>query len=438
MLLRWRNLLLLTLLQTLLLPALTWADVLVRAEVPSQTLWVGQRVVLTIDVLSDEGWSKISRLGDLDVKGAYVIEHSSQGARLNETIDGKSYTGQRYELSLFAQVAGEVVIPSIALEVVTKTWGADGTDKLSQEKTPVVRFAAKMPPGAEDLDGLVSSDSFTATQNWEPDKQQFSVGDSLQRQIVREAENVSAMAFAPLVFTPLPGIGTYREEPNVQDTDARGTLSGQRTESVTYVFERDGSAEIPDIRLPWWNPSTEQLETITLPGREIKVLPGDMASGQSSRPLTTEQPDEKLLWLAGGALVLVFLLLKYRAVWWSWLVARQQRRRHAETRYFKRALASVKSHSSRKAIRDIMHWLDRIDDSDRPAQLQGFVAQYGDEDAVVAVQQLVEAVDGGQPLRDTKPLVSALTGIRNRWLKATEPKVSSQVVLPELNRVSFN
>ena len=94
---------------SLLCPVASGAgDVVLRTAVEPAEAWVGQRVVLQIDVLGEDGWAQISRFGDMDLPGAYLVRTDSQGARLQDTIDGVSYTGQRYEVSIYPQLAGVI------------------------------------------------------------------------------------------------------------------------------------------------------------------------------------------------------------------------------------------------------------------------------------------------------------------------------------------
>ena len=103
-------------LSSLLMPwyavAVTAGDILLRTTVTPQEAWVGQRVVLQVDVLGEDGWAQISRFGEVDLSGAYLIRTDTQGSRLQETIGGVAYTGQSYEFSIYPQLAGTVTVPA--------------------------------------------------------------------------------------------------------------------------------------------------------------------------------------------------------------------------------------------------------------------------------------------------------------------------------------
>ncbi|MGB5986488.1 MAG: hypothetical protein WBG37_14375 [Desulfobacterales bacterium] len=68
--------------------------IIVRSSIATEPeIWVGQRVLMQVDVLARDEWAKIKKAPDVEVPGAYVVRLETQGVRLNETIDGSAYTG---------------------------------------------------------------------------------------------------------------------------------------------------------------------------------------------------------------------------------------------------------------------------------------------------------------------------------------------------------
>jgi hypothetical protein len=289
-----------------------------------------------------------------------------------------------------------------------------------------------LPPGAEGISDLVSTTRFTAEQEWSPDQVAPRVGDALKRTVSRQAEDVSGMAITPLAVPDLPGVGIYPAEPRVEDSADRGSLTGRRTETLTYVFERAGSVSIPDIELAWWNLADERLETLTLPGRALEVLPGpastDVSSASTGAPSRSINP-----WLAGAILFTVVLLVRLTPSlvrrWTAW----NRSRLESEARYFRHAIASVRSGDSRRALRDIMRWLDLCHDGKTPARVREVVVRYGDEHGVDQIDKLQQAAADNRILDDPEGLATQLREIRQRR-RSLRRRAAAACVLPELNR----
>jgi len=201
-------------------------SIVLRSSVQPEKAWVGQRVILQIDVLGSDGWTQITGFDDIEISGAYLMRTDSQGTRLQETIDGISYSGQRYEFSIYPQAAGAIEIPAMGVEVTTRAAGVDTAANVQQAQAPAVTILSSIPAGAENIRGLVSTTQLTAEQNWQSSDETLEVGDALERTISLQAVDVSGMAFTPLAHEDIAGVGSYPAQPAVEDTSARGSLSG--------------------------------------------------------------------------------------------------------------------------------------------------------------------------------------------------------------------
>jgi len=405
--------------------ALGAEPVILRTAVTPDEAWVGQKIILHVDVLAKDGWAQLRKADDIEVSGAYLLRLETQGTRLNETIAGNHYTGQRYEFMLFAQRDGKLTIPPVPVDIEIKTWGAGGGSRIERMMLPVVEFIARTPPGADDLQWLTSTSDFQADQDWSGETDQPEVGDAIERTISLRASDVPGMAFAPIRYNRIENLGIYPGEPTVEDKFARGDLTGTRLETVTYVFERAGSFEIPDVTFSWWDVAAGQLKHVVLPGLSVQVIGN---AGAESVPLETTARQEftGLLWPTLLA-VLLAAIVRFRfggrgVRRWK---ARRRARSEAEARYFRRAVRSVRSGNRKAALRDTMRWLDRINTDTKPARLDQFLGQYGDS----------EAPEASIDWENLKPaeLAKDLKVARKRWRQAQRGTVQASELLPELN-----
>jgi hypothetical protein len=277
---------------------------------------------------------------------------------LDETLSGASYGGQRYEITLFPQQDGRISVPAIPVEVDIRRWGEPGGDESRQMKTPAVAFDVRIPPGAERLQGLISTTELAAQQQWTPAAREFKVGDALERTIALAAPDISGMAFPPLEFPAVDGLGIYPGEPAVDDSYARGSLQGKRTESVTYVFEKEGAFELPAIEIPWWDAGRKQLKTAVLPALKVEIAaasgPGAGAAGENG---AQAGPDRRLL-------VLVLLpALVAGAAWWFRAAIRsrwqawRRARRGTEQALFRRFREACRQNDAMAAYQRLVDWL---------------------------------------------------------------------------------
>lgn len=409
------------------------AETIVRAELEPEAAWVGQRVELKIEVLSDQGWAKVARFGDVELEGAYLLGSGGQGTRLSERIDGSDYSGQGYALSIYPQVDGRLGIPAIPIEVSVRTYGADAGEQLERHETPTAAIMVKTPPGAEGVAGLISATALSLDQEWKNVPAEPKVGDALTRVVSFQADGISGMAFTPLSFPAPDRVGVYPAEPVVEDRSNRGTLTGTRTESVTYVLERPGEVEIPAIQYQWWSLGDARLVQVELPGRKLDVAPAAIATAADSVSRSW-RPDWGLI---AGLLVLLglagALIARYRESlrerWLAWRARRRQR----EQRYFHAASAALRAGERKAALGAVMRWLDRIHTGAYPARLGAFLERYARTPERGRLSVLLTGFELGTALPNPTQLAGDLASCRRRWRAESRADKHDAGRLPALN-----
>jgi hypothetical protein len=418
-----------------LLPVLMWCasvdyvlaaeNIILRTAVTPEEAWVGQKVLLRVDVLAKDGWAQLIKVSDAEVHGAYLLRLETQGTRLRETIDDAGYSGQRYEFMLFAQRDGTITVPAVPVEVEVKTWGAAGGSRIERMLLPEVEFNARTPPGAEGLRGLVSTRNLAAKQNWDAEMESATVGDAIKRSITLRAADVSGMAFAPLQYGKIAGVGIYPGEPTVDDSFARGDLAGSRLETVTYVFEQAGDVEIPDVHLYWWDVGAQELQQIVLPGLSLSVTDGALAERGAERR-EESQPYKRRAWLVLLAVFVVVIatlgfgskLAERRAAW-------RKSRKEREVIYFRQVRRSARSGDQKAVLRATMRWLDRINASSQPARLDQFLTRYGESQLRTNTLDLDKS--------GIAAFLTTLAAARKRWQTSNRSKRRPVGLLPDLN-----
>ncbi len=416
--------------------ALAAEPIILRASVTPEDAWLGQKVILHFDVLARDGWAQLKKAGDAEVSGAYLLRLESQGTRLSETIDGDTYTGQRYEFMLFAQRAGTITVSPLPVDVEVKTWGADADSQIHRLSTPLIELVARTPPGAEGIRGLITTTSLTANQKWEPEIDSADVGDAIKRTITLRAEDVSGMAFTPMLHSQIEKLGIYPGEPTVEDKFARGKLTGTRVETVTYVFERPGEFEVPGIVLSWWDVRNRELKHLELPGLSLRVS-GDATAEPVPVDQSTLQKGTRLQWLALlASLIAAVVVLRYGGGvadrWTTWRKSRSE----SEVNYFRRVLQSLRSGDQEAVLRDTMRWLDRINDGPRPARLDEFMRQYGDAGGQTVANDLAQSLSVDREGLDFAALRKDLKAARKNWQQAQRGRNPVIGALPGLNSVA--
>jgi hypothetical protein len=247
--------------------------VLLRASLakPGPVL-VGERVPITVELLTATTFASAPVFELLTIPGALLMQIEDRPVLGTEDIDGESYTVQRHELALFAMRPSLVQVPSFTVRFESPPhFGAQPVER--RLTTPALQVEARMPPGAENLPGLIATRELRVNQTWQPPPKQARVGDGFTRTVTLTAPNMPGMVFPPLPLAKVDGLAVYPKPPVVQDQVERGDFTGKRIDTVTYICERPGQFTLPALAIPWWDLQNQKLKQVTLPAVTLDVEP---------------------------------------------------------------------------------------------------------------------------------------------------------------------
>ena len=403
-------------------------EVLVRLKVDRESPWVGQRVILSLDVLARDGWASLDGGYRPEVAGAYVLPSDTQSTRLNETIGGHTYSGQRYDLSVFAQSKGIIQVSEASILVKVRTFGGNEKESVVKKEAPAISFQASLPPGVDDPSLLVTSPEFDVDETWSELREPVRAGDAIERRIVGKVENASGMAIPPVSRVRVPGVRTYIAEPGVDDRRDRGQLSGRRTDLITYVFEAPGTVRLPEIRYVWWNPDSQSLKTLVLEGREIVVLahPAGHHEGDSAGAVAS------LWWIAVFVSIGVGVFGARRRIR-SWYAEIAATRRTREPYLFRQVKRIAAHGNALETLSATFRWLEALDGQRGASRLDVFLDRWGGESSAEVVAWLNSGAASRPDGRVPEAFVSVLHGARARCIQEEKTVRLAAKVLPELN-----
>lgn len=370
-------------------------DVKVRAYLePDQDIYVGQLVRLWLEVTTSTFFSKAPRYPDLQLEGAIVLMPEQLGVNFTDRAGGTTRTGQRQRYAIIPQREDAIEIPSLT---VTTSVSVDGkpSDPVTLQTEPL-RVNATMPPGAQNLEQVLTTRELAVEESYDRELGDLKVGDAIMRTVKLRGEDTFALALPATTFPPVPGVRAYPAEPILEDKVNRGQYRAMRTDAVTYVLEQVGSAKIPEIVVRWWNPVDQEIEEKILSAVDIAVaanpdyrpamgLPGvtDSTSQQLTNAVAAalDWLRSNIVWLTLVAIAFYLFVLAIRR-FWSPLVEKwkhwREQSRQSEARYFGDFRRACRSADNDAIISSFWKWLDRLTPADKAASLEQIATASGD------------------------------------------------------------
>jgi hypothetical protein len=120
---------------------------------------------------------------------------------------------------------------------------------------------------------------------WSQPNPQFHVGEPITRDIVIHATGLASSQLPDLPMPKLKNLKLYPDQPQTHDTPHGNTLESEREQKIAMIPTQAGDLTLPEIHLTWWDTTTQQERTATLPAETVHVLP--TTTGNTSSTATT-------------------------------------------------------------------------------------------------------------------------------------------------------
>jgi hypothetical protein len=249
------------------------------------------------------------------VPGLVLVKSASRPVIGSRQVSGTSWTIQSHGFTAYAQHEGEIAIPAFSVRFASKRrFDQPVSEHQLMTENLVLRF--ELPAGAGGFAGAIAAVSeLRVSERWDPETaEELQMGDAVVRTVEQSAADYPAMLLPAPEFPQVAGIAIYPTPPVISDLEERGVRQARRVDSLTYVFEQDGSFVIPETVLRHWDPIAEVWKQHILAERRFEV----MAVPISAVPGPEVEAAPKRRWLELAVVLLPALLLV------GWLVFRRR------------------------------------------------------------------------------------------------------------------
>ncbi|MGV2988560.1 BatD family protein [Vibrio sp. E150_011] len=240
-------------------------------EEKDPTFTTNEQVVLSIEVATPRWFSGGTRIGSIEVPNLIAMQRNPMGINGTERRNGQTWSTQRWEVTLYPQASGKLVIPPIAVKVQVSTENK-GSVPITFYTKPM-SFDVHMPSGhLSSQQAWLSASDMTLEQHWELSNTELKAGDTITRTVTLNASDTLSILMPNLIHNVASErYQTYSKPPVLTDTHERGDYAAERIEQSTYVLQNGGEVILPPIEIKWWNTDKEVLETVMLEGKVIHV-----------------------------------------------------------------------------------------------------------------------------------------------------------------------
>lgn len=266
-----------------------------------ETPYVGEQILITIKLISSrpilngalsEPRQEQASLVHLGIDQVYV-----------QTIEGRPFHILQRRLAVFANHAGQLLFPPVRFLGEVDDPNAKGLARQILRRSAPLTLTILEPPSAYTGDDWFAMTDLEISDHWIGLDNNLKPGDSISRTIsLRSTGLPSAMLPKQLFKSNGKNLVVYADKAKTEDKIVDGNIVGQVDQTFAVVLTEQGSLQIPELRLDWWDLDDKRQRQATLPAKNLMVAAVSTNTG-------SYQSDSRVHWLVGFFSFLLLLVM---------------------------------------------------------------------------------------------------------------------------------
>ncbi len=261
-------------------------EVYVEVEVSDDAIYVQQQLGVTVRVYRSIAVANAT-LSPLTASGVDTfVESVKADNRYRSRIDGRLYDVFERYYALYPQASGELILNQVIFKA-TKGMDRFFADPFGQQPKSIIRrseqkvIEVKPVPATFTGATWLPLHSLKLEVGWPQEPPVFRVGEPVTLTLTLTGHGLPANQL-PEVQLQLPEqLKTYPDQPTLKNDTEDNGLVGIREEKIAIIPSQAGKFTLPEIALDYWSVSDEKTKSVSVPAREIQVLPAALQTTDS-------------------------------------------------------------------------------------------------------------------------------------------------------------
>ncbi len=222
-------------------------------------------------------------------------------------VNGRIYRVYEWVYALYPQRSGEWIIPAQTFEGQLLH---NRQIRLVNEQTQPIHLKVKPIPASYPVDAVwLPAKSLQLDEQWGAISDNLRVGDTLNRQIRLQVNGLRVSQLPDPVWPQETGLRLYADPIQQNEHLLDQSIQSIKIQDTVAVIQQEGELTSRAISLPWWNTTTDQLETAQLPARSFTILPSVAPFQSVEADALVQENAPPMLWMGLTALFAILWLL---------------------------------------------------------------------------------------------------------------------------------
>ena len=262
-------------------------DLFLETEVNKESVYVQEQLLFTMRLYYTIAGIRNPQFTELEMPDT-VIQLIGSPNQYEKLIDGVRYGVYEKRYIIFPQRSGPLEIPDILFrgEVTDGSSNFVFRNLNTQRVTAYIEGSVidikERPAEAISLDYWLPARSLKVAETWDNDLSNLKVGDTATRTIELVADGLDGAVLPPFSPEEIDGVNSYADPSDIQRTFVEGQIIGTRIETTGIVPTASGFITIPEVSIPWWDISSDELKYAVIPANEVTIatIDGELPAEQ--------------------------------------------------------------------------------------------------------------------------------------------------------------
>lgn len=263
-------------------------EIKLETSINATTVYIGQPLIYEIKLLIGSRLQR-AQLQPPKLVGAQVTQ-IGEDKDSSEIVNAKRYRTITRQYNISPSQAGSFELEGSIFRGDISQYGYGRSTPITligdNHKIDVKSIPANFPG-----DWLVSN-MVVIEDKW-ADEKDYQVGEPITRTITLSAANVSTEQLPDLLIDAGHLLQSYPDKPKLQQGLNGTTLISQVVQKLALIPIKSGEITVPAIKIPWFDPKSEQVQWATIPEKTITVKPA--ATLPNASPSAPTNVDTKAL-----------------------------------------------------------------------------------------------------------------------------------------------
>ena len=247
------------------------AEIFLESSIDKKSGWLQSQFIYKVRLFRTVSIASAS-ISEPETNDPDAIIHALGEDKYQTTRNGIRYEVFERSYAIFPQKSGPLKINPVTFEGrVNPTQARSIFDQfrmsgqLKRLRSKSVETDVKAAPTTVNLQDWLPSSQLQMVEEWSDDIHNIKAGDPITRTITIVAEGLTAVQLPDLSFNDIDNLKQYPDKAAVENRPTPTGITGLKQIKVALIPATAGSYTLPEIRLAWWNTTSNKNEVAILP-----------------------------------------------------------------------------------------------------------------------------------------------------------------------------